>query len=289
MGILKHLQDRFNHVQGETVSDLLPYSAIILTTICVVIFFLRLHFFEPFAKWFYGKKYTGLDEVQRRSFINHHVAGSVKLFLVVFAAYPFIALFSGAKKLHSPVGHSSPVKVGDMLLIVDEIFTAMYIFELFYRAQVSYISAAHHIGAILIAQSATVLGLNPAHRKDAVIEFMLCLLWGFFDVVAEFWPHLAIIVYRACPDDHTKLQRIFFLSMCLELMGTLVETITVMTIFGSLWSQWTLAFKIITPILHVLFSLAQLWGANVFFNMYKHQKKLAREAASRQKSDTESA
>ncbi|GAM89475.1 hypothetical protein ANO11243_075140 [Dothideomycetidae sp. 11243] len=248
MGILKHLQDRFNHVQGETVSDLLPYSAIILTTICVVIFFLRLHFFEPFAKWFYGKKYTGLDEVQRRSFINHHVAGSVKLFLVVFAAYPFIALFSGAKKLHSPVGHSSPVKVGDMLLIVDEIFTA-------------------------IPPMTTVL----THYT------------GFFDVVAEFWPHLAIIVYRACPDDHTKLQRIFFLSMCLELMGTLVETITVMTIFGSLWSQWTLAFKIITPILHVLFSLAQLWGANVFFNMYKHQKKLAREAASRQKSDTESA
>lgn len=100
---------------------------------------------------------------------------------------------------------------------------------------------------------------------------------GFFDVVAEFWPHLAIIVYRLCPNDHRKLQRIFFLSLCMELAGTTVETITVMAIFGSLWSRWTIAFKVATPILHTLFSLAQLWGARVFWNMYLHQKKLARQ------------
>lgn len=91
-----------------------------------------------------------------------------------------------------------------------------------------------------------------------------------------------MIVYRACPGDHARLSRVFLYSMCLELMGTTVETAVVLTIFFSLWHQWTLPFKVITPILHVLFSLAQLWGARVFFNMYKHQKKLAREQKKQQ-------
>ena len=54
----------------------------------------------------------------------------------------------------------------------------MYIFELFYREKVSYISGAHHIGAIVITQTAVVLFLDPKHRQDAELEFIMCLLWG---------------------------------------------------------------------------------------------------------------
>ena len=35
-----------------------------------------------------------------------------------------------------------------------------------------------------------------------------------------------------------------------------------------------LAFKIVTPILHVLFSAAQLWGSFVLFEMWKRQQGL---------------
>lgn len=271
-------------MRGETISPILPYCGLILTVVCVLIFLVRLYVFEPMATRLYRGKYLRLDEVQRRSFINHHVAGLIKILLVVLTAYPFIAIISGARRFHQPMSPGSKVTFGDMLLIISQLFTGMYIFELFYRAQVSYISAAHHIGAIIIAQSATVLGMSKAHRSDATIEFVLCLLWGFFDTVAEFWPHLAIIVYRLCPNDHAKLANVFFYSMCLELAGTLIETITVMTIFGSLWQSWTLAFKIATPFLHLLFSLAQLWGARVFWQMHLHQKKLAR----REREDSES-
>ena len=165
-------------MRGQTISPILPYCGLILTVVCVVIFLVRFYVFEPMAIRFYRDKYTKLDEIQRRSFINHHVAGTIKILLVVLTAYPFIGIISGAKRFHEPLSPHSKVTFGDMLLIISQLFTGMYIFELFYRTQVSYISAAHHIGAIIIAQSATVLGLSPRHKSDATFEFVLCLLWG---------------------------------------------------------------------------------------------------------------
>lgn len=96
-------------------------------------------------------------------------------------------------------------------------------------------------------------------------------------MIAEFWPHLAIILYRIYPDDHAFLIKVFRAATFTEAAGTLVETIVVMWLFGGLWQRWTLPFKIITPILHVLFSVAQLWGAIIFRRMWTRQQMLLRE------------
>ena len=58
----------------------------------------------------------------------------------------------------------------------------------------------------------------------------------------------------------------------LELLGTVIETALVMWLFGSLRSRWTLPFKVVTPMLHFLFSCAQLWGAYIFLQLYKSQR-----------------
>lgn len=50
-----------------------------------------------------------------------------------------------------------------------------------------------------------------------------------------------------------------------------------MYLFGSLWSKWTLSLKIATPILHVVFSAAQIWGAIIFRRMWKNQERLINE------------
>lgn len=62
----------------------------------------------------------------------------------------------------------------------------------------------------------------------------------------------------------------------MEITGTVLETTVVFWLFGSLWDKWTLPFKVVTPILHALFSCAQLWGAWVFWGL---SKKEARKAA----------
>ena len=54
-----------------------------------------------------------------------------------------------------------------------------------------------------------------------------------------------------------------------------------MIMFGSLWDRWSLSFKICTPLLHILFSFAQLWGARVFYMLYKKHQKIARDGAGR--------
>ncbi|KAK6007362.1 hypothetical protein QM012_004176 [Aureobasidium pullulans] len=181
-------------------------------------------------------------------------------------------IISGHRTLQSSFSTQS-VTYGDVLLCVFEVFTSMYIFELFYREKVSYISAAHHIGAIIITQTATVLFHDPQHRQDAELEFILCLLWGIFDILAEFWPHAAVIIYRTWPKKHILLAEIFIATAILEIIGTVVETITVFSIFFSLWKEWTIEFKVLSPTLHLLFSCAQLWGARVFWLMSQQHRK----------------
>ena len=76
------------------------------------------------------------------------------------------------------------------------------------------------------------------------------------------------------PDSHLFLRRVFGTACITTLIGTTTETILTMYLFGSLWFRWTLAFKIVTPILHVLFSAAQLWGSFILFKMWKRQQGL---------------
>jgi hypothetical protein len=100
---------------------------------------------------------------------------------------------------------------------------------------------------------------------------------GMFDVLAEFWPHVAIILYRMHPTEHNYLRKVFLSAGIITCVGTIVETVAVMYLWGWAWDRWTLAFKVVTPILHVIFSAAQLWGAYNFYKMWKSQKKLMRE------------
>jgi hypothetical protein len=62
--------------------------------------------------------------------------------------------------------------------------------------------------------------------------------------------------------------------MITTLTGTTAETILTMYLFGSLWDRWTIAFKVTTPMLHLLFMSCQLWGSYNFYKMYKRQQRL---------------
>ena len=63
--------------------------------------------------------------------------------------------------------------------------------------------------------------------------------------------------------------------------GTIAETVLTMYLFGSLWDKWTIAFKVTTPMLHVLFMSAQLWGTWNFYKMYQKQGRLIAKKESR--------
>lgn len=181
----RHVRPGRPHVDvivNDSISYLATYSGLILTICLVVIFFIRFYIFEGFLlRRIYGTHYTNMnDEAVRRGFVNHHVAGLIKIVLLITAAYPFMAVAFGSADMHSPFNGKSGATMGDVLVVCSQIFCSMYVFELFYRPKISLISSLHHIGAIVIAQSAVAISLDFQHEVDATIEFILCFVWGKF-------------------------------------------------------------------------------------------------------------
>lgn len=95
---------------------------------------------------------------------------------------------------------------------------------------------------------------------------------GAFDIIAEFLPHLALILYRVYPTSHSFLANIFKYACITTFIGTITETVLTMYIFGILWHRWPLSFKVLTPMLHILFSAAQFHGTMIFYKMWKKQE-----------------
>lgn len=166
-------------VPVQSISRLAPFSALILSIICINYFFVRFYVLEGcLLKKVYGTIYTSMNETTRRGFVNHHIAGATKLLILIIAAYPFIDVAFVHATLHTPFAGSKYVTEGDILIIASQMLIGMYIFELFYRTKISPVSVGHHIGTIIIGQAAIAISLNLVREKDATIEFILCTVWG---------------------------------------------------------------------------------------------------------------
>jgi len=269
-----------NHIKTfpqSKISVLAPFSALILSVTLIILFLIRFYVLEQFLmKRLYGSKYTDLDEVNRRGFVNHHIAGATKILILVVGVYPFASVAFGKAHFRTPYVHGSQVTMGDILLVNAQMLVAMFIFELIYRVKVSPVSIAHHIGSILVAQAAITISISG--QEDASIEFVLCTVWGAFDIIAEFLPHVALILYRVFPTRHVFLANVFRIACFTTLLGTISETVLAMYFFGLLWDRWALGLKISTPMLHIAFSAAQLHGSRIFYCIWKKQERLMKQA-----------
>src|ERR1700722_8204128 len=167
------------HLSNSSISKLAPFSALIISIIFVLYFLIRFYILEGcLLRRLYGEKYIKLNETERRGFVNHHIAGTTKILILIIAAYPFADIAFGNATLHSPFGGSRTITQGDILIVAAQMLIAMYVFELFYRPRISPVSIAHHIGSIMIGQSAIAISLDLVRERDATIEFVLCTVWG---------------------------------------------------------------------------------------------------------------
>ncbi|KAF2404725.1 hypothetical protein EJ06DRAFT_487711 [Trichodelitschia bisporula] len=273
-----HRRPHIAVIPNQQISNLTAYSGLIITIWMVILFFIRFYILEGFIfPRFYGRKWRDMDDPLKRGFMNHHIAGGVKIVLLIAGAKPFVNVVFGYSDFTSPMGKHAHPTMGDLLIVLTQLFVAMYVFELFYRKTLSPVAVMHHVGAVIIAQSAVVLSLDLEHERDATIEFVLCLVWGAFDVLAEGWLNLAFILYRIHPRNHAFLCYLFFSTCAITVMGSVAETIMIMVLFGQSWSRWELSFKIVTPILHFIFTLAQLHGSRILFSMWLKQKRYLKE------------
>lgn len=169
--------DHIRHAPVSSISFLARYSALILCIVLVVLFLIRFYILQRFLlRKLYGSKYTKLNDVDQRSFLNHHIAGATKLIILIVAAYPFGAVAFQGVGFHARYVKGSPVTMGDLLLICAQMLTGMFLFELIYRVNISPVSVAHHIGSIMVAQAAITISIKG--DRESSIEFMLCTVWG---------------------------------------------------------------------------------------------------------------
>ena len=170
------------HIRREPVSILSflsPYSGLILAIVLIILYLVKQYLLESFLlRKCYGAYFTDLNESNRRGFVNHHVAGAVKLIILCAGVYPFVSVAFRNAILRTPYAHGSKVQMGDVLVVAAQILSGMYVFELVYRVRISYVSAMHHIGAILVAQAVIAISLTDPPERDAGIEFILCTVWG---------------------------------------------------------------------------------------------------------------
>ncbi|KAK6501418.1 hypothetical protein TWF481_009257 [Arthrobotrys musiformis] len=269
----RHGGDTNNHI-----SILALYAGLILTATLSVLFLLKNYVLEPFLPRIYKHHHSRLSEVTKRSFLNQHVAVAMRIIILALGGYPFFATVFGSSILSTPITSHGKVTMGDCLIVSSQLLVGMYIFELIYRVKISVVSALHHLGTILVAQCSVAISVYG--HKDARYEFILCCVWGAFDVIVEFLPSLAIIRYRTASTSHTHLYYLFKFTMIWTFIGTILESIIAMYLFGLLWYQWELSFKIATPILHVAFSAAQLHGSNIFRKMMIREKERMMKSAS---------
>lgn len=162
------------------ISDLAPFSALIVSIVLVICFFVRYYILEGFLiRRVYGSKYTEMSELNRRGFVNHHIAGLTKVIILIVAAYPFVSIaFCRGPSFNTPYAPGSSVTLGDIMIIVSQMLIGIYIFELIYRMKLSPVAVMHHVGTIFIGQAAIAISLRPLREPDAYIEFVLCTVWG---------------------------------------------------------------------------------------------------------------
>ena len=73
------------------------------------------------------------------------------------------------------------------------------------------------------------------------------------------------------------LFKLFRAACITTFVGTISETIVTMYLFGQLWDRWSLAFKIVTPLLHIAFSAAQFHGTRIFYKMWRKEERILME------------
>lgn len=169
------------YLENEVLSELLPWGSLILCS-CILTTVLLTNGLE---RWLLPKLYpslwkslsVGQNERRRRSFTYLHVGVTVMLTLVVLGAYPVFDFLVGHARVSSMLLRN--ITYGDHMFTLSHIYSAYYLFELCFRTRfASAISIAHHIGLLIVIQTALALFGDLRKHPEAILEFYMCMVWG---------------------------------------------------------------------------------------------------------------
>ncbi|KAF4450355.1 hypothetical protein F53441_6479 [Fusarium austroafricanum] len=269
---------KIQRLENNPLSTLLPYGSIILASsiICTVLItnilerWLLPFIYPRICKHFEATK----DERRRRSFVYFHVGVMILFVVLCTGVYPIITFLIGDAKFSTPYPKGSNVTIGDMLLVLAEVYCSYYIFEMCFRTKFSSpISIAHHTGLLIITQTALSLFANHKKHSEATLEFYMCMVWGTFDVVVELPIFFFMIIWRI-KNDNSRLKSRIGYGLCIwAVTGAVTETIVTIYLLNRSWDRWGIEWRIITPLVFSLWISTQLYGSTRLYAMGKAESR----------------
>lgn len=96
-----------------------------------------------------------------------------------------------------------------------------------------------------------------------------------------------MIIYRDPNVKSSKLLNSFCIAFWCSTIGTIAETATILGLYGALYHKWTLTMKVLIPILHCVFTAAQLWGEKCTWDLWQKEKRKAKRAQADRDEETD--
>ncbi|KAK9772068.1 hypothetical protein AB5N19_11690 [Seiridium cardinale] len=274
-------QAKINHLKSETISSSVVDAALLL--VCFQILFalaaaLLQRYILPssYRKTnLYKQNATTLNERHHISFVYHHIAAVLFPVILIFGAAPAIRFTCGSAELGTVLFTDRKITVGDTLLVISLLYSAYYLFEVIFRAKfISIIALAHHIGLLLVTQTALVLVADPLEHGNASAEFYMCMIWGMFDIATELPIHYTMILWRLKRGSHRLCY--YMACSCAVWVTTmsLGELAVTTYLLNQSWNQWELIWRVITPLIFSLWICTQLYGAKIFMGMALQERRM---------------
>ncbi|KAF3161969.1 hypothetical protein TWF751_011109 [Orbilia oligospora] len=230
------------------ISVLAPYSNIILTISIVTLFIVKHAILEPHLPHVYAHMWGPSSDATKRALLTLHLAALIRAVMVALGLYPFIFIMFGSSKLSDPAHiFGGRLTMGDCIVI----------------------AMCNLPRSILTAQSTLTLVIH-GHR-NARYQFLIITLWGFFDVVMELAPIFALLQLRLARGHHDYLCFVFKITAVWLFVLNNVQSVMFIYISWMIWDEWTLAFKIGTPMLYAAFTFSQWQQAYLYVKLMRRE------------------
>ncbi|KAK2055299.1 hypothetical protein LY76DRAFT_520790 [Colletotrichum caudatum] len=267
---------KISTIQNGPLSSLQPYGTLLFVS-CIVALVILCNVLERWLlRAVYGEIYMNLErpgnEKQRRSFTYYHVGVVNMLVVLCVGFYPVMQFVAGSAESSTPMTRGSPLKVGDLLFVIAQIYPAYYTFELCYRTQfASPLGIAHHAGLLAIIQTSLSLLNDWEKHPEATLEFYMCLIWGIFDAVVDLPIFICMIIWRVKRKESKLLAHIAG-GLCIwAIVGALTEVCVTIYLLHESWDRWGTVWKFVTPFIFSLWICTQLYGSTRLFSMSRSE------------------
>ena len=183
-------RSKISVTHNQPLTILLPYGYFLITANIVLITLLSNILERWVLRMVYGDIRLALEkdgnERRRRSFTYYHIGAIILFMLLPVGVYPIFVFLVGSATFDTPMAKG--LTIGDVLFLLAEVYTAYYLYEMCFRTQfASPLTIAHHIGLLLIVQTAVALFADGQKHSEATVEFFMCMVWGM--TLLLLWTH----------------------------------------------------------------------------------------------------